>query len=87
MPSPISNARPALPPPLNFGAYLAAPKFSGGGSAGLAFEIGLGIGVGPQGGRLRFTTDYDFQRIDREVNGAATPIQSLVTRAGAVVRF
>ncbi len=69
------------------GAYLAAPTFSGGGNAGFAFEIGLGIGVGPQGGRVRFTTDYDFQRIDREVNGAATPIQSLVARAGAVIRL
>lgn len=69
------------------GAYLVAPQFSGGGSAGLAFEIGLGVGVGPQSGRVRFQTDYDFQRIDREVGGAPAPIQSLVARAGAVVRF
>jgi hypothetical protein len=69
------------------GAYLVAPHFSGGGTAGLAFEIGLGVGVGPQSGRVRFQTDYDFQRIDREVNGSAVPMQSLVARAGAVVRL
>jgi hypothetical protein len=69
------------------GAYLAAPHFSGGGTAGLAFEIGLGVGLGPQSGRVRFQTDYDFQRIDREVNSSAVPMQSLVARAGAVLRF
>jgi hypothetical protein len=67
------------------GAYLLAPRFSGGGNAGLAFEIGLGVGIGRQDGRVRFEMGYDFQRIDRQVNDVDVPIQSMVARVGAAV--
>ena len=69
------------------GNYLAGAKFTGAGSAGLAFELGLLVSVGSQNGRYRFTADYGFQRIDRKVNTAKVPIEQSLVRLGIAVGF
>jgi hypothetical protein len=67
------------------GNYLAGAKFTGEGSAGLAFELGLFASVGPQNGRFRGTADYGFQRVDRKVGSAKVPIQQSLVRLGVAV--
>lgn len=69
------------------GNYLAAAKFTGEGSAGLAFELGLFASVGPANGRFRGTADYGFQRVDRKVGSAKVPIQQSLVRLGMAVGF
>lgn len=66
--------------------YLAAPKFSGGGSARLSLDLGLGLDV-RLAGRLHGTADYAFQRINRKTDPGGTgqidaPIQETVARIG-----
>jgi hypothetical protein len=68
------------------GAYLA-PKFEGGGDVGLSAEVGLGIAVGTANGRFRARADYEFQRIDREVEGQGVPIQTSLAKLGLEVGF
>jgi hypothetical protein len=68
------------------GAYLA-PKFEGGGDVGLSAEVGLGIAVGTANGRFRVRADYEFQRIDREVEGQDVPIQTSLAKLGVEVGF
>ena len=68
-------------------AYLVAPEFSGGGSAPLAFELGLGTTIGPDNGHWRFQFAYDFQRLDRKVNDLDSPIQVTMARVGLEVSF
>jgi hypothetical protein len=67
--------------------YLVAPEFSGGGSAPLAFELGLGTTIGPADGHWRFQFAYDFQRLDRKVNDLDSPIQVTMARVGLEVSF
>ncbi len=69
------------------GNYLAGAKFTGKGSAGLAFELGLLVSTGPVNGRYRLTGDYGFQRIDRKVGGQPVPIQQSLVRVGVAVGF
>ncbi len=74
------------------GNYLAGAKFSGGGSAPLAMELGLGVSVGAQSGRIRLTGDYAFQRVDRRTNPGGSgeikvPIQQALARLGIEVGF
>lgn len=69
------------------GNYLAGAKFTGAGSAGLAFELGLFASVGPQNGRVRGTADYGFERIDRKVGSSKVPIQQSLVRLGVAVGF
>jgi hypothetical protein len=69
------------------GNYLVGAKFTGEGSAGLAFELGLFVYVGPQSGRYRFTMDYGFQRIDRKVADVSVPIQQSLVKLGVAVGF
>jgi hypothetical protein len=69
------------------GNYLAGAKFTGKGSAGLAFELGLLVSTGPVSGRYRLTGDYGFQRIDRKVGGQPVPIQQSLVRVGVAVGF
>jgi hypothetical protein len=69
------------------GNYLAGAKFTGEGSAGLAFELGLLVSVGPQNGRYRFTADYGFMRVDRKVGTAKVPIEQSLVRLGVAVGF
>jgi hypothetical protein len=75
------------------GAYLVAPKFSGGGESGLSVELGFGAGVGTTNGRFRVRADYEFQRIDRRIFPEPAqlelkvPIQIAVARLGVEVGF
>jgi hypothetical protein len=69
------------------GAYLANPRFSGGGSADLAFEFQLGVGLGTANKRFRLHAEYEFQRIDREVGTNDVPIQLSLARAGISFGF
>jgi len=70
------------------GAYLAAPKFNGGGSAGFSFEIGLGTWVGTPDGRFGVRAEYDFQKLGRTINDTEDlPIQAMVARLGVQVGF
>lgn len=69
------------------GAYLIAPQFSGGGSSDLSVEVGLGTAFGFGNGRFRVIGEYEFQRIDREVERREVPIQVTVVRVGLEVGF
>lgn len=69
------------------GNYLAGAKFTGAGTAGLAFELGLLASVGPQNGRYRFTMDYGFQRVDRKVSNTSVPIEQSLVKLGVAVGF
>ena len=68
------------------GAYLV-PEFDGGGDARFSIEVGLGASVGVPNGRFRVRAEYDFQRMDRAVNGVAFPLQVTVARVGFDVGF
>jgi hypothetical protein len=71
--------------------YLAAAKFSGSGSAPFSMELGLSTYYAPNAGRLRFTADYSFDRLDRQTtSGGVTsdvPIQSSIVTLGVAVTF
>jgi hypothetical protein len=69
------------------GNYLAGAQFTGKGSAGLAFELGLLVSTGPVNGRYRLTGDYGFQRVDRKVGGVKVPLQQSLVRVGVAVEF
>jgi hypothetical protein len=69
------------------GAYLPNPRFSAGGSAEFAFEIGLGTWIGTSNGRFGARIEYDFQRIDRQVNDIDAPQQLMVGRLSFEVGF
>lgn len=69
------------------GAYLVNSRFSGGGSADLAVELGLGVGLGTASGRFRGRADFEFQRIDRQVAAAQVPLQMAVGKLGLEVGF
>lgn len=68
-------------------AYLIAPQFNGGGSAGLAIEIGLGTWIGTADGRYGLRAEYVFQRFDRSVNGASDPVQLAAAKVGLQLGF
>jgi hypothetical protein len=67
------------------GAYLPVTEFTGGGSASLALEFGLGVAVGTANGRFRASVEYEFQRIDREADGIDVPLQTSLARLGVAV--
>jgi hypothetical protein len=69
------------------GAYLPNPRFSGGGSAEFAFEIGLGTWIGTSNGRFGARIEYDYQRIDRQVNDIDAGQQMMVARLSFEVGF
>ena len=75
------------------GGMLFGSKFSGGGTVSPigALELGLTMEVDALRGRLRFTGDYDFQRIARKTNGGGgdidVPIQQALGRVGLAVAF
>lgn len=66
--------------------YLGGARFSGGGSAPLGAELGLGASYGPGRGRIRATADFEFQHFGRRTDVAGArldvPIQSAVVRLG-----
>ena len=68
------------------GAYLPLSSFSGGGSAGLGLEVGLGADLGRPEARLQGFVAFDYQRIDRDA-AAAAPIQFSVGQAGLRLRL
>jgi hypothetical protein len=68
------------------GNYLAGAKFSGGGTAPFAFDIGLSLGVGAVNGRYRLTGDYDFQTAKRKTVTDA-PLQQALARIGVAFGF
>lgn len=73
------------------GNYLAAAKFSGGGSAPFGIELGLGVSGDLFRTRLRLSADYEFQRLDRKTDDGSgavgVPIQQSLVRLGAAVAF
>jgi hypothetical protein len=75
------------------GGMLFGAKFSGGGSSTPigALEIGLTMAADALRGRLRFTGDYDFQRIARKTDDGSgevkVPIQQALGRVGVAVAF
>jgi hypothetical protein len=72
---------------------LFGSKFSGGGTVSAigALELGLAMAVDALRGRLRFTGDYDFQRIARTTDDGSgavdVPIQQALGRVGIAVAF
>lgn len=72
---------------------LFGSKFSGGGTvSGVgALELGLNMAVDALRGRLRFTGDYDFQRVARTTGSGAgkadVPLQQALGRVGIAVAF
>lgn len=69
------------------GAYLVNSRFSGGGESDLGFEFGLGVGLGTANGRFRIHSEYEFQRIDRQVAATDVPIQLSLVRTGIAFGF
>lgn len=73
------------------GNYLAAAKFSGGGSASFGLELGLGVAGDFARGRVRLSAEYDFQHFNRKTDDGSgevsVPIQQALLRLGAAVVF
>jgi hypothetical protein len=67
------------------GAYVPLSRFSGGGSAGLGLEFGLGVALGDPAARVQAFAAFDYQRIDRDAAGEA-PLQFSVGQLGVRVR-
>jgi uncharacterized protein with beta-barrel porin domain len=73
------------------GDYLAGARFSGGGSARAAVDLGLGLDI--QWSRhVRAAAQYSFQRVDRKTNPAggaqaSVPIEQALARVGLAVGF
>ena len=73
------------------GDYLAGARFSGGGSAPIAVELGLGLDI-RWSSRFRAAAQYSFQRLDRKTNPAggakvSVPIEQALARVGLAVGF
>jgi hypothetical protein len=68
-------------------AYIPLTRFSGGGGSDLAVELGLGLRVGRQTGRVSGHLAYTYERIDREVEGSSAPIRFSVGRIGVSMRL
>jgi opacity protein-like surface antigen len=70
--------------------YLAAAKFSGGGSAPLALSIGLGASYRAVNA-VALTVDYEFQTFRRKTSISGTdvdaPVQSAFARFGVAASF
>ncbi len=90
------GARSAVPLGRGAGAavrvnYLAGARFSGGGSAPLALDVGLSFHYGFGRGRVRLTGDSQFLRFNRQVNAGVgdqdAPLQQILGRLGLAVSF
>jgi hypothetical protein len=68
------------------GAYLPLTRYSGGGSAGLGLELGLGVDLGSPEGRFAGFAAFAYQRLDRNA-AAEAPLQFSVGQAGVRVRL
>jgi hypothetical protein len=66
--------------------YVGTLSFSGGGTAPLGLDLGLGFDYGPGAGHIRVIGRYDFERIDRRTlilsQSHAVPIESSVGMLG-----
>jgi len=66
--------------------YLAGARFSGGGSAPVAVDVGLGFYYGFANGRGRLTGDSQFQRFNRTIEPGGVkrdvPIQQIIGKLG-----
>jgi len=69
------------------GAYLPITAFTGGGHASLSVELGFGVAVETSNHRFRANAQYEFQRIDRAVEGIDVPLQTSLARLGLSVRL
>jgi len=73
------------------GNYLAAAKFSGGGSSSFGLELGMGVSGDLARGRVRLSAEYEFQHFNRKTNDGTgevdVPIQQAVVRIGAAASF
>jgi hypothetical protein len=67
--------------------YFPLTRFTGGGDGGFSLGFGLGARVGSATGRLYGMIEYAYERLDREVNGAPTPIRFSVARVGVGTRL
>lgn len=71
--------------------YLAGSRFSGGGSASFAMDVGLTFYYAVARGRLRITGESQFQHFNRTIDaGSSTadvPIQQVLGRLGLAVTF
>jgi hypothetical protein len=73
------------------GNYLAVARFSGGGRAPLAMELGLGVVI-RWSNHVRAAAQYSFQRLDRKTHPAggaevSVPIEQALARVGLAVGF
>ena len=73
------------------GDYLAGARFSGGGRAPLAMELGLGLDI-RWSNHFRAAVQYSFQRLDRKTHPAggaeaSVPIEQALARIGLAVGF
>jgi hypothetical protein len=73
------------------GNYLAAAKFTGGGSAPFGLELGLGVNGDLARGRIRVSADYEFQYFGRHTDDGSgevnVPIQQAMLRLGVAALF
>lgn len=73
------------------GNYLAAARFSGGGSAPFGLELGLGVAGDLARGRVRLSAGYEFQYFDRKTDDGSgevsVPLQQAVVRFGVAGSF
>jgi len=66
----------------------AIPKawLSGGGDAGIGVDLGFGVRVRAPESRWGLAAEYEFQRIDRTVQGNSVPLQFERVRLGVLFR-
>jgi hypothetical protein len=67
--------------------YFPIARFTGGGGAGFSLGLGIGARVGSATGRLHAVIEYSYERIDRQVNDAPSPIKFSVARVGLGARL
>jgi opacity protein-like surface antigen len=73
------------------GAYLAAAQFSGGGSAPMSFEVGLGVDI-MLARHVHVTADYSFEKFGRKTEPGGggevnAPIEQSQARLGVAAVF
>lgn len=68
------------------GSYLPFSRFSGGGSAGLGVDVGLGVELGAPTERIQGFASFEYQRIERETVTDA-PIQLSMGQLGIRLRL
>jgi hypothetical protein len=67
--------------------YFPIARFTGGGGGGFSLGFGIGARVGSTTGRLHGLIEFSYERIDRKVNGAPSPIKFSVARVGVGARL